>query len=624
MSDITADQLFNYLLKDAKLHKQTLLDDIARGDLAADTLNSEILASNNIISDEVNPDNELDRLDDSSVFGDPYTDQDWLKTVTFEQIDDDDIAEDVFDNIKKGNVHRDIESLKSDETSALHKYANTGDTNNILNVHIDRMLNNIRKNNNFTDDEKMDLALRLLFNLSTRDINVEPVDIRLDQDDVYYNLDRAGLINLYQKLDPTFMERERITNKNVTLPAEDTKIKPAQHTDYQKHSAPSKEVPLTYISDKDGDIQLYTPSKQANTVYNIFKTALLNDIKNGNAPDTHDLNKYIQDTFTNKLKAMSYDDWEKEIALMHRPDINLNNIRSLIDKTEDPVGSELPEDELSRHIVEKVRKIKDRLRSNGYDFSKNMRDGFINAILVANDYEGVPDDLLTKDDFGEFLPDNPKLGKSRAEIEDSKLNRWHGHNKEQYKKYLAEKARSVDDSNSFNAMLNKGIKRAAKRSIYKYVFTKYPILGEQLKKAKDANDTETIDKLIPTMLLYREILDFKNSKEGRRDLDNWASNLLNTKAMNKYGIEERSDKHVTRMQQALKESEALMDDGPKSKFEESAFDTLQKLSKEWKDSFKQKSSKASQRAFDDKLLATLPTDMADRLKYSMEEKNEVR
>lgn len=620
--NVTVDELFNYLLKDAKQHKSQLLHEIEAGDLAADVLNSEVLAHNNVISDNVNPDNELDRLDNKEVFGDPYEDPDWLSSVTFEQIDDDDTAEQVLDNIKKGAVTRELRNSEDDDMTALHKYANKGDTGNILNVHLDRMLNNIRNNKNLTDDEKKDEALRLVFNLSTRGLNTEPVDIRLDQDDIADELDRAGLIDDYRQLDPTFLNRQHIKPGEIKPAEKGTNVR-KRLTGYENWDAPGKEVPMSYISDKDGDIQLYTPSRQANTVFNIFTNALTNAIKAGSAPDTKDLGKYIQDTFTNKLKTMSYDDWEKEIALLRHPEIDLTRIRNLIDREQEPRKIDMPDDELSQHIITKVRSALAQYRNQGFEVSDSMINNLIRVVLAANDYEDLPEDLLTPEDYAEFVPDNPDIGKTAAELADSRLNRWHKDNKEQYKEYLAAKAGTVKPSNRFEAILNKGAKKEALKSIYKYVFYKYPLLGKQLKIAKETGDEKTFNELAPVVLQYRNILDFQNNTEGKRDLYNWAHVLLNDRMLKDYGIDKREHKkYDTTLNEVLKESRDLMQDDAATDFEKKAYEYLASADRAHKEALSDKSNDAYKRGGHkdiNSVLATLPADMADRIKFNMED-----
>ena len=630
--NITVDKLFDYLLKDSKQHRSQLLDDIEAGYLPNDVLNSEILANNKVVTDEINPDVELDRLDNKEVFGDPYSDEDdWLSAVTFEQVDDEDIANQILDNLKKGDTVRDLGTVKAGDKSALHKYASKGDTTAILNTHLDRMLSNIRKDPNLTDDEKKDKALRLVFNINTRGLNTEPVDIRLDQDDIYSELDRAGLIEDYQKLDPTFLEREHIRPGEIKTLDEEGTNKQKRQTNYEKWDAPGKEVPMTYISDKDGDIQLWTPSTQANTVYNVFTDSLINALNAGNEPDLSGLSKYIQDVFANKLKSMTYDDWEKEIMLLHHPKLDLNKIKSMIkDWKQDPRKIDMPDDELSQHIITTVRDKIKQYKDKGFDVNDKMIDGFISAILVANNYDDVPEDVLTPEDFGKFLPDDPKLGKSIEELKDSRLNRWHKDNKEQYKEYLAAKASTVEPKNIFEDLLNKSVNKDAKRAIYKYVVLRYPVIGELLERAEAEEDTATIEKLFPTFKMYHDILDFKNNAEGRAALNEWAHRIVGNRMFNDYGLSGRESYDKDKWNENDKYYKAL------AKAATDDIDTPFERSEAEENSRQKKQTKSTDKGIDThapklrnsivdtkqklgNVLSTLPTDMADRIKYNLME-----
>lgn len=640
---ITVDELFDYLLKDVGKHKDQLFNEIAAGDLPADVLNSEILARNNVVTDDINPDNELDRLDNRDVFGDPYEDPDWLASVVFEQIDDDDAAEQVLENIKKGNTTRALQAVRDDEVSpdkgGANKYAEGGDVGNILNVHLDRMLSNIRKDAELTDDEKKDKALRLIFNMGTRGLNTEPVDIRLDQDDIYNELDRGGLIEGYQSLDPTFMERERITPGQV----KDAEAKYANRrkrlTGYEKWDAASKEVPLSYISDKDGDIQLYTPSKQANTVFNIFTNAFIDAIKAGNAPDMKHLNKYIQDTFEDRMRTMSYSDWEKEIAQMRHPEVNIAILRNLINRTEDPRKVDMPDDELSQYIVTKAREIIKQYKNQGFEVDDKFKDSIIKSILAANDYEDLPEDLLTPEDYTEFIPEfempegeteEERDARIAAETKakedarnDRKLNRWHKGDKEEYKEYLAAKAATVTPRNKFEAMINKGAKKDALRSIYKYVLARYPLIMKQMQVAKAHGNDKLFHEIYPTAQMYHDILDFKNTPNGKAYLYNWADVLLNNRMLNDFGIENREySLYDNTLNDILKESKMLMEYEPQTKFEEQAFEALKAADQKHKELQSEENTvfrRGKNRGLDEKFLSTLPTSMADNIRHSMED-----
>lgn len=460
MENLTVDELFDYLLKDKDTHTKALLKSIEDGNLMPSSLNSELLAKNKIINENVDPDTELDHID--AVLGDPF-EPGYNIDAIIEQIDNDKLANKLVANAKADDV-KDITHNKYDDSKK--------DIINLSAVRLDRMLNNIRKNDKLTDEEKKDMALRLLYNYNTRQFATEPEDIKLDQDEIFYNLDWADLINDYQKLDPTFMERQHVS---------------------------TDQVPLTYLSDKADGEQLFTPSKQSNAIYNMFANALTQAIKVGSAPDINDISKYIQDTYRNKLKTLSYMDWMK-----------------IIDAEEEALNK-AKEQQLGRPLKESEKVVLD-----------------------------VDDNVLTPEDWAEFVPDNPKLrNKSQAEKAENKLNRWHVADKEAYKEYLAEMAERRVPGSFASEMDNVEVPLVA-QSIRDFIDRQTPELLKQFDEAVTKGYTNKAQALKDKINYYRAVrsgetlqIDSDHTIDGMYELKSWIQRYISGTHRNSYGLEDR-------------------------------------------------------------------------------------
>ena len=465
MEELTVDELFDYLLKDKAAHTKALLQSISDGKLLPTAINSELLAKNKAVNEEVNPDTELDHID--AVLGDP-NEPGYDVDAIFEQIDNDTLANKLLDNAKQTALVDGIKDIMK------NKYDDTADAStNLSDVRLDRMLSNIRKNDKLTDNEKKEMALRLVYNYNTRQFATEPEDIKLDQDDIFYNLDWAGLIDDYKLLDPSFMSKERIQ---------------------------SDQVPMTYISDKTNGESLFTPSKQSLAIYNMFTNALTQAIKAGNAPAVSDLRKYIRDTYMNKLKTLSYMDWMK-----------------IIDAEEDAINK-AKEQKLGRPLKESEKVVLD-----------------------------IDDNVLTPEDWVEFVPDNPKgyVNKTQAEKADNRLNRWHSEDKEAYKEYLAEMAESREPG-SFVAETDETVVPLVAASIRDFIDRQSPILLKQLEEANAKGYKNKEQQLKDRLNYYRAVrsgqtlqIDSDHTIDGMYELKSWIQRYISDTHRNAYGIDDR-------------------------------------------------------------------------------------
>lgn len=597
MYDITAEELFSYLLKDKMARKRQMLDDIENGELSPDSINSELLAANKVITDNDSADSDLDYID--SVLGDPQVEpaEDWIENAVAQQIENPKIADRVYNNIREADAYKDLQDVEN--KSRVNHDKSSAALNRDM-VRLDRMLYNISKDDFLADSEKVDMALRLLFDYNTRRYGMYPEDIRLSQDDIWKQLmlnETPGeRLEDYQQnafvhdakrkklkdiSDPTFMEKERII---------------------------SDAVPISYESDKDNSVgQLFTPSLEANTVYEIFANALINDIKNNNAPALDNINKYINDTYHNKLKTMTYSDWEKEIARENTP-VDINKIVEQAYLPKDvkiSTGSVLGDD-----IAWRVRQKRLAMENeNGYSHDRHLpKDtvrGMVEAYLVAADDDlDVPDDVLTPEDWADKLPDNPRLrNKSKEEKEENKFNRWHAEDKEEYKKFLDEMYTSADPDDTFAVMLNASTSDDLTEKVKQYLNEQAPVLIQQFKNAKADGNTAIARELAKRMQYYRAMLSGENVEiaddlghkfyiNGEVELSNWVHRIMTNNRRNNYDLKEKKTYNTKSTVNSLfKDAEALWkeedEEGnvkprkPQTEFERDAYKWLDNMQKVW-------------------------------------------
>jgi len=659
MYDITAEQLFDYLLKDKMARKRQMLDDIEQGNLSPDAINSELLAANKAITENDPADSDLDYID--SVLGDPQVEpaEDWIENAVAQQIDNPKIADKVYHNIKDAVSYKDLQEVEKEAKVGKGKSADRALASaNKEKVRLDRMLYNINKDNMLADSEKVDMALRLLFDYNTRRYGMYPEDIRLSQDDIWKQLmlnETPGeRLEDYQhnilvkmpkgkpgiklkdviafnegtatkekhgdkerdimaiKMTPDAVERvKEQAKKNLK---DDPKAMEREYRNYsdptfmEKKHIVSDAVPISYESDKDNSVgQLFTPSLEANTVYEIFANALINDIKNNKAPALDNINKYINDTYRNKLKTMTYSDWEKEIARENTP-VDINKI---MEQVYLPKGAKISTGSaLGDDIAWRVRQKRlDLENESGYSHDRHLPKetvkSMIEAYLVAaNDDLDVPDDVLTPEDWADKLPDNPRLrNKSKEEKEDNKLNRWHEGNKEEYKKFLDEMYASADPDNTLAAMLNVSTVDDLTDKIKQYLNEQAPVLIQQFKNANADGNTAIARELAKKMQYYRAMLNGEDVKitddlghefyiNGKVELSNWAHRIMTDSHRNNYDLKEKKTYNTKSTVDSLfKDAEALWKEEdaegnvkprkPQTEFERDAYKWLDNMQKVW-------------------------------------------
>lgn len=658
MYDITAEQLFDYLLKDKMARKQRMLDDIEQGNLSPDAINSELLAANKVITDNDSLDSDLDYID--SVLGDPQVEpaDDWVENAVAQQIENPKIADKVYKNIKDAANYKDLQEVEKEARVGKGKSADRALASaNKEKVRLDRMLYNISKDDFLADSEKVDMALRLLFDYNTRRYGMYPEDIRLSQNDIWKQLmlnETPGerlddyqhniLVKMPKGKPGTKLKdviafnegtatKERHGDKERDImaikmtPDAVEKIKEqakqnlkkdpkAMEREYRNYSDPtfmekehiiSDAVPITYSSDKDNGVQLFTPSLEANTVYEIFANAFINDIKNNKAPDLDRMNKYINDTYRNKLRTMTYSDWEKEIA-RENTGVDVKRVVEQALKPEDqPIdtGSSLGDD-IAWRVKNKRLAFE---KEGGYKRDRHMSPdevrSMVDAYLVAADDDlDVPDDALTPEDWANKVPDNPRLrNKSKEEKEDNKLNRWHAEDREEYKKFLDEMYTSADPDNTFAVMLNASTADDLTEKIKQYLNEQAPVLIQQFKNASANGNTAIARELAKKMQYYRAMLNGEDVKiaddlghefyvNGKVELSNWVHRIMTNSHRNNYDLKEKKTYNTKSTVNSLfKDAESLWKEEdaegnvkprePQTEFERDAYKWLDNMQKAW-------------------------------------------
>lgn len=280
----------------------------------------------------------------------------------------------------------------------------------------------------------------------------------------------------------------------------------------EKQQTRTDTVPMTYISDKsiDEDGQehsIFSPTNETNIIYNMFAEKLLNDLKSGNAPDPDDLPQYITKLYSDRLRTMPYSEW---IKVMDEEAEAINRQRAAA------LGRDLTEGE-------KVE-------------------------LDVPDYALTPEDRAVEMD-----PDKYKVGKTAAEKADSKLNRWHGHNKEDYKAYLDAMSNTraegkADYDNEIDMVI---------QAIIHYIAEKGKSLPEQIDTELALGHTDKAKQLQGTANLYKAIM--SGSDAGITALNNWATIVLSDSYRDLYDINERTES-TGHTREALQEMQQNMND----------------------------------------------------------------
>lgn len=462
---VTVEDVFKYLLRNKAQHRSQLLSDIQEGYLPATDLNSELI-SKQVMNDD-NPDLGIDHID--AVLGDPFETDDleqWQKDAVVEQFDDKTAAK-----IIRNMENKSHEQLP-DDTETRSKVSQARDNEHA--VIFDRLLTNLYKQKHLNDNDKLEAALRMVFNNATRSWAILPVDIRLDQGDINTALDLNGTFDKFNDVRAKKLGRELKDEER------------AENVLFNRQRVHANEVPMTYMSDKEFDengkeSSIFTPTRSTNTVYDIFASKLLKDLASGKAPDPDTLTAYIYKTYADRLKTMTWSEWQ-----------------DVLDKEEDAINN-AREEMLGRHLTE--------------------------AEKVSFDIDDY-DDLLTPEDWIEFMPENKYKvsGKTQEERKENRLHRQHGTGEQlqKYKDYLDFAAKSTDPDNP-EAYLRSEKKRALKRSIKKHMLDELEDLAALDEYYTSVNDEEGLAEIEPKIKLRLQV--YNNTDIGNKVLDDIANKL---------------------------------------------------------------------------------------------------
>lgn len=464
----TVADVYKTLLKDNKLHTQKYIDDLEQDFLPTTVKNKIILAKNNKVFED-NPDFDLDHID--NVLGEPentsemsdedimHQDLQYQQDAAYEQMEDSKVAEQLAKNYADEKKYYNALASVPKEGVSEAKHTRRQAFSNIHDMTLDTILKRIYADKNMSDEDKIEAALRLMYNNATRDWATGPVDMKLDQDEIANAMILNGTYDAMEAIDPTFLNKSRVL---------------------------TDQVPMTYMSDKNfengAEESLFTPTKEANTVYDMFAKRYLADLTKGTAPDRSEIPAYIHRIFADSLKTMTALDWQK-----------------VLDKEAEEMNK-AKEQALGRPLKEHEK--------------------------VELEYTSG-EDKLTPEDWIDQMPDNPKLGKSAAEKADSKLNRWHGDSKEDYKKFMELMALKSVEGSPEHKHFEQEMGMLSMAILSDAINNKIPELVDQFE-LEDLLGNEAAANQIAKRLAYYKVL-VQDTPEGHEELRYQAyRNLVNS------------------------------------------------------------------------------------------------
>lgn len=528
MKDFTVDELYNYILKDSDTRKKMVRDDVEHSLLSADVLNTLLLANHPEVF-EYNPDTELEHID--AVLGKPDMNGDpaWVQDANIEQLPED-LADKVNKNLANAERYKDFE-LPSELTKNNDGRTTNAAKDNLHNVVLDRILKNVYKNKDMSDEQKKLFALRLLYNNATKGKNKILPDIKLTQPILREELANDEIWNKLMENDASLLSHRAI------------------NTDY---------LPLTYNSDKvdydditwDDDGKQYTtkrtkylfhPLEDSKHVYDIFVNGLADDITNGNkdVQDPYGLAKYIEDKYNNALRVMSYDDWEKEFA----------KLDNTIDEAE---------------LEEKVQKEVERRKQAygikegipGVSISKKEIDDIRDSIRAAmSDVEVNPNDVLMPEDFTDQVPDKPR-DRSKPNADRHNLIKNHGDELNEWNRYLQDRAAAAGFANTGDGELDTLLKEEQdsekekaysevaaylRDTLYKKTLDAFAKVSASLEKTTDPKAYTRLSTQLNNLgnkLKFWKNEVFEGTDEGAKYLEGWAQRWWALKHRKNYNLKD--------------------------------------------------------------------------------------
>ena len=296
--DIAVPEFFNILLKNSGRHYRQLLNDVHEGYISPDVINSILLSKNNkAFAREALP---LELLELKAGYDDDeeYTPEE-LKNIQ-DKYTDLQLDEDQASAIKENNA-----DSQSYDASHISPELITNAKNDHFNVTVDRILNGIQESDEIPEGDKVGAALAFLYNTALKKQNSNfAADYKLDASDLSSLIDTDSL-------------RQRIVS------------------DY---------IPITYKSDKDsfidsdGNIKyksLFAPNRESLAMFDLFANRFVNDIKANKEIPFNAIGKYIQNTYNDTLRTMSYTDWLDKLEDEWIAEQKKNKLGSAADYTDE-------------------------------------------------------------------------------------------------------------------------------------------------------------------------------------------------------------------------------------------------------------------------------------------------
>ena len=507
MSTLSTKELFDYVLKDAMQHRKQFYSDISNTLLPATDKNSLLIAEKAKQIFDDNPDIDMDHLD--VILGEPEYDEsldddellkkdyEYTSDTIDEQIDDEKLAQQLKDNLKHENLYYGLNSTVPDADRKTRKQLIQAAKENERKVTLDKIISNLLKKTDISDDDKKEALLRILYNNAITPAHSVPVDMKLSQRDFKNALEDAGTFDALAAVSkqPNFLNKQRVL---------------------------TDQVPITYTSDKLFDRHgkehsIFTPTEQTNVLYDKFANKLLEDISNGTVKDVYDLSPYVMNLYTDTLKTMPYTEWLKVVE-DEAAKINAAKEKRLgrpLNENE-KVELDVPEDALTPEDWAEFMPLKIKLGKSAAEKAENK----------LNRQHGN-----NKEAYKKYLDAVAGL-RDPDSVEYMMYEMEHGHTPQQE------------------------IERIKEKLILPYCSKKIVKLQEERKEHEALGHSAMVKKIIGEQSYLLNILDLTD--EGVIDLDNWAYRYFSKELRAEYGIPDQ--KPFTSKRDTINEMNSYMND----------------------------------------------------------------
>lgn len=533
MDNIAVEELFDYVLKDANQRKKQLYADVSNTLLPASVKNSRILADNSkqIFADD--PDKDLDHID--VLLGEPEYDEaldddellrqdtDYMLDATDEQIDNEQLADRIKNNISQDNMFYGINSTVARPERKTRKQLVQLARENQHKVILDKIISNLLKRSDISDDDKKEALLRILYNNAITSSHSVPADIKLSQRDLRNGLEDAGTYDALNSLEDqrNFLNRQRVL---------------------------TDQVPISYMSDKTFDKQgkehsLFTPTTQSNTLYDKFANKFLEDIANGTIQDVYDLSPYVMDIYKDTIRTMPYIDWLKVVD-EEAAKINAAKEKRLgrpLTESE-KVELDVPEDALTPEDWAEFMPINVKLGKSAAEKADNK----LNRQHANN-----------KEDYKRYL--SVVAGLRDPDSTDAMLYAME-YGKTPLEEFVENHGRTPDEE--MEHIIVDLIIPYCQRNLLK--------LQEERKIQEDLGNTYTVKKIIREQQYLQDMLDLTDT--GVVQLQNFAQRYFSNMLRAEYGIS--NQKAFTSKKDTMKEMRELQDDPNTPEWAQSFYDKV--------------------------------------------------